>query len=115
MTRLEQLFPNQISKCPRLLVKVLCVQTFYIEKKQCSKENCKEGRSKNAPLLNTAFDWKTARSRAIDLNSSMHVIVELQYNVEQCVRAAKAPEDRKSNRIFGEISGNAKVKTQEKI
>jgi len=53
-----------------------------------------EGGSNNAPLLGTAFDWKTARSRATDLNSSMHVIVELQDNVEQCVRAAKAPEDR---------------------
>ena len=54
-----------------------------------------EGRSRNAPLLDTAFDWKTARSRAIDVNSSMHVIVEVQYNVEECVRAAKAPGDRK--------------------
>jgi len=61
---------------------------------QCSKENYKKGGSKDAPLLDIAFDWKTARSRAIDLNSTMHVIVELQDNVEQCVRAAKPPEDR---------------------
>ena len=58
-----------------------------------AKEIAKSG-SKNAPLLDTAFDWKTVNSRATDLNSSMHVIVELQYNVEQCVMAAKAPEDR---------------------
>jgi len=58
------------------------------------KKIAKRVGAKNAPLLDTAFDWKTARSRANDQNSSMHVIVELKYNVEQCVKAAKAPEDR---------------------
>jgi len=52
------------------------------------------GWEQDAPLLDTAFDWKTARSQAIDLNSSMHVTMELQDDAEQYVRAAKAPEDR---------------------
>ena len=57
-------------------------------------KNISEGGSKNTPLLDTAIDRKTVRIQAIDLSSSMHVIVELQYNAEQCVRAVKAPEDR---------------------
>jgi len=57
-------------------------------------EKIAKGGRKDALLLDTTFDWKTARSRAVNLNSSMYAIVELQDNAEQCVRTAKAPEVR---------------------